>query len=149
MAIVETIRSEMTAAMKSGDGRRRDIMRLLLASLNNARIEARHDLDDAEVVRTLQREAKQRRDSMEEYRKGDREDLANAEQEELDVINVFLPAALSEDEVTEMARAVIVEVAAAAPGDVGKVMRPLMERVAGRADGRLVSDVVRGLLASG
>ncbi len=139
----------MTAATKSRDARRRDIMRLLLAALNNARIEAGHDLSDDEAVTTLQREAKQRRDSVEEYRKGDREDLARAEQEELDVIAVFLPEALSDDEVAALVREAIAEAGAEGPGDVGKVMRPLMERVAGRADGRRVNELVREQLAAG
>ena len=149
MPIVDTVRSEMTAAMKSGDARRRDIMRLLLASLGNARIDAGHELDDDEAVQALQREAKQRRDSAEEYSKGGRDDLAQAEQEELDVINVFLPAALSEEELAALAREVITEVGAGGSGDLGTVMRPLMERVSGRADGRRVNEVVRELLASG
>lgn len=135
--------------MKSRDARRRDIMRLLMAALDNARIEAGHDLSDDEAVTTLQREAKQRRDSVEEYRKGDREDLAQAEQEELDVIAVFLPEALSDDEVAAFVREAIAEVGAEGPGDVGKVMRPLMERVAGRADGRRVNELVREQLATG
>jgi len=149
MPIVETVRSEMTAAMKSGDARRRDIMRLLLSSLQNARIDLGHDLSDDEAVGVLQREAKQRRDSIVEYRKGDREDLAQAEQEELDAIDVFLPAALSDDEVAELVRTVVAEVGASGPGDLGKVMGPLMQRVSGRADGGRVNALVRELLTSG
>ena len=139
MSIVETIHSEMTAAMKSGDTTRRDAMRLLIASFNNARIELGHDLSDDEAVTTLQREAKQRRDSIEAYRDGGRDDLASAEQQELDVISTFLPAGLTEDEVASLVGEVIAEVGAANPGDVGKVMKPLMERIAGRADGKRVS----------
>lgn len=149
MPIVETIRDEMTAAMKSGDTRRRDIMRLLVASLHNSRIEAGHDLDDDEAIGTLQREAKQRRDSVDEYRKGGRDDLADSEQEEFDVISTFLPADMSEDEVVAIIGAVVSEVGAEGPGDLGKVMRPVMERVAGRADGKRVSELVREQLASG
>lgn len=149
MPIVETIRSEMTGAMKSGDTARRDIMRLLLSALNNARIELGHELSDDEAVTTLQREAKQRRDSIEAYRDGDREDLASAEQAELDVISTFLPAGLTEQEVAALVSEVIAEVGADGPGDVGKVMRPLMERVAGRADGKRVNELVRELLAAG
>ncbi len=148
MPIVETVRSEMTVAMKSGDSRRRDIMRLLLSALHNARIALGHDLSDDEAVGVLQREAKQRRDSIVEYRKGDRDDLARAEQEELDVIDVFLPAALSDDELAELARAVVVEVGAGGPADLGKVMGPLMQRVSGRADGGRVNALVRELLSS-
>ncbi len=149
MSIVETIRSEMTAAMKSGDARRRDIMRLLMASLDNARIEARHELDDGDAVGVLQREAKQRRDSMEEYEKGGRDDLVRREQEELEAITAFLPAGLTDGEVAELARAVIAELGASGPGDLGKVMGPLMQRIAGRADGRRANELVRELLVAG
>lgn len=149
MSIVETIRSDMTAAMKSGDARRRDIMRLLLASLDNARIEARHELDDGDAIRVLQREAKQRRDSIEEYEKGGRDDLVRGEQEELEAITAFLPAGLTDDEVAELARAVIAELGAGGPEDLGKVMGPLMQRIAGRADGRRANELVRELLAAG
>lgn len=149
MPIVETIRSEMTAAMKSGDADRRDVMRLLIAAFDNARIELGHDLSDDEAITTLQREAKQRRDSIEAYRDGGREDLASAEQAELDVISTFLPAGLTEDEVAALVDEVIAEVGADSPGDVGKVMKPLMERVAGRADGKRVSELVREQLAAG
>ena len=104
---------------------------------------------DDEAVTTLQREAKQRRDSIEAYRDGDREDLASAEQKELDTISDFLPAGLTEDEVASLVGEVITEVGAESPGDVGKVMKPLMERVAGRADGKRVSELVREQLAAG
>jgi hypothetical protein len=149
VSIVETIHSEMTAAMKSGDTTRRDVMRLLIAAFNNTRIELGHDLSDDEAVTTLQREAKQRRDSIEAYRDGGRDDLASAEQQELDVISTFLPAGLTEDEVASLVGDVIAEVGAASPGDVGKVMKPLMERIAGRADGKHVSELVREQLAAG
>lgn len=148
MPIVETLRSELTVAMKAGDARRRDMMRLLLAALGNARIEAQHDLSDDEAIRVLQREAKQRRESIEAYRDGGRDDLVHAEQRELELIDSFLPAPLSEQEASEMARSVIAEVGAGGPGDVGKVMGPLMKRIDGRFDGRRANELVRKLLAS-
>lgn len=148
MPLVETLRSELTVAMKAGDTRRRDMMRLLLAALGNARIEAQHDLSDDEAMRVLQREAKQRRESIEAYREGGRDDLVHVEQRELELIDSFLPASLSEQEASEMARSVIAEVGAAGPGDVGKVMGPLMKRIDGRFDGRRANELVRELLAS-
>lgn len=148
MPIVETLRSELTVAMKAGDTRRRDMMRLLLAALGNARIEAQHDLSDDEAIRVLQREAKQRRESIEAYRDGGRDDLVHAEQRELELIDSFLPAPLSEQEASEMVRSVIAEVGAGGPGDVGKVMGPLMKRIDGRFDGRRANELVRELLAS-
>ena len=145
--IQETIREQMTTAWKGGDTERRDALRLLLASLKNAEIEAGHTLSDDETTRVLQKEAKQRRDSIAEYEKANRADLAAKEQVELVVIDEFLPAQLSDDELQTMAREVITEVGASAPGDVGKVMRPLLERVAGRADGGRVNQAVRSILA--
>ena len=149
MSITETIRDEMTAAWKAGDTRRRDTLRLLIAAFENARIEARHALSDDEALLVLQREAKLRRDSIEEFRKGEREDLATAEEEELEVISAYLPQALSDDELRELVRETIAEVAAAEPSDLGRVMGPLMQRVAGRADGRRANELVRELLVSG
>jgi uncharacterized protein YqeY len=145
--IVDQVRAEMTAAMKSGDALRRDTLRLLVAALDNARIAAGHALSDEEAVRALQREARQRRDSIEEYRKGHRDDLAGREQYELGLIEAYLPQALSEDELRALVRATIDELGATAPTDVGKVMGPLMARIAGRADGRRANEIVRELLA--
>ncbi|MSQ41679.1 MAG: GatB/YqeY domain-containing protein [Dehalococcoidia bacterium] len=149
MPIEETVRFELTAAIKGGDTRRRDIMRLLLSAIGNGRIAAGHELDDRECIAVLQREAKQRRDSIAEYRKGRREDLARAEEEELEVIASFVPAALSDDELRALARSAIAAAGASGPGDLGKVMGQLVPRLEGRADGRRASELVRELLASG
>ncbi|MBM3138822.1 MAG: GatB/YqeY domain-containing protein [Chloroflexi bacterium] len=145
--IAERIRAELTAAMKSGDAPRRDALRLLVAALDNARIAAGHALGDEEAVRALQREARQRRDSIEEYRKGRREDLAAREEFELSLIEGYLPRALSDDELRALVRETIAEVGASAPSEIGKVMGPLMARVAGRADGRRANEIVRELLS--
>lgn len=142
------VRSDMTAAMKAGDTRRRDTLRLLISALDNARIAAGHDLDHEEAVRALQREARQRRDSIAEYRKANREDLASREEYELSVIEAYLPEALGDDELRALARATIEEVGANGAGDLGKVMGPLMARVAGRADGKRANEIVRELLSS-
>jgi uncharacterized protein len=146
--IAETIRVEMTAAMRSGERERRDTLRLLISALDNARIEAGHTLSDDEAVRVLQREARQRRDSIEEFRKGGRQDLAAKEEAELAVIEAYLPQQLPEEELRAMVEATIAEVGAEGPQDMGKVMGPLMQRVAGRADGRRVNELVREALAS-
>lgn len=149
MTIPATIREDMTTAWKAGETRRRDTLRLLIAALDNARIEARHDLSDEESLAVLQRQAKQRQESIVEYRKGAREDLVEVEVEELAIISGYLPEALSDDELHVLVRAVIGEVGASGPGDLGSVMRPLMQRAAGRADGKRASEIVRELLASG
>lgn len=146
MSIQETIRTEMTTAWKAGDTVRRDALRLLIAALENARIEAGRPLEDTDTVRVLQKEAKQRRDSITEYDKASRPDLSAKEQQELDVIVTFLPTQLSDDEIRELARGVIAETGAAGAGDVGKIMRPLIAKIAGRADGGRVNQIARELL---
>ena len=144
--LTRDVQQQMTAAMRAGDTTRRDALRLLIAAFQNARIAEGHELSDDEATRVLQREAKQRRESIAEYERAQREDLAERERTELRIIEGFLPQPLAEEELAELARQVVAEVGASAPGDLGRVMRPLMERVAGRADGRRANEIVRGLL---
>jgi hypothetical protein len=144
--ITETVREQMTTAWKAGDTDRRDALRLILSSFKNAEIEAGHALDDPEATRVLQKEAKQRRDSITEYEKHGRQDLADKEQVELVIIEEFLPKQLSDEEIRALATEVIAEVGASGPSDVGKVMRPLLAKVAGRADGGRVNKVAREIL---
>lgn len=148
MALTQTIRDDMTTAWRGGDVRRRDTLRLVIAALDYARIAAGHDLDDTEVIASLQREARQRRDSIEQYTAGNRADLAQAEQEELDIISSYLPAELTEDELATLVRAAIEQSGATGLNDLGKVMGPVMKQVAGRAEGGRVNALVREMLAS-
>ena len=143
----DTIRTEMVAATKAGDRSRRDTMRLLMAALENGRIEAGHDLSEDEALKVLQKEAKQRRDSIEEYTKGGRDDLVAAEQQELDIIQTFLPQQLDDAEVRRLVEETIAEVGASGMDDLGKVMGPLMQKLDGRADGRAANGIVRELLS--
>lgn len=144
--ISETIREQMTAAWKGGDTVRRDALRLVIAAFKNAEIELGHALADDEATRILQKEAKQRRDSITEYERANRQDLAEKERVELVVIEEFLPQQMSDDDLRAAAREVIAEVGASGPGDVGKVMRPLLARVSGRADGSRVNQIAREIL---
>ncbi len=145
--VAEEIRDGVKQAMRDRDTDRRDALRLLVAAIDNARIEAQHQLDDDEVIGVLQKEAKQRRDSIEEYGKAGRDDLVAGEQIELDIINSFLPAGLAADELAALVEETIAEVGAAGPDDLGKVMGPLMGKIAGRADGREANALVRERLA--
>lgn len=146
MATTESIREAMTAAWKAGDTTRRDALRLMIASMTNARIELGRPLDEADVTRVLQKEAKQRRDSITEYAKAKRQDLVDKEQAELDVIVQFLPQQMSEEELRAIVQSVIVEAGAKSVNDLGKVMRPLMARLAGRADGAAANAIAREIL---
>lgn len=145
--VAEAIRDDVKQAMRDRDAERRDALRLLVAAIDNARIEARHDLGDDEVVRVLQREAKQRRDSIEEFEKAGRDDLVGREQVELDIITTYLPAGLSDEALGALVDETIAEVGAAGPDDLGTVMGPLMAKIAGRADGREANALVRERLA--
>ena len=147
--LAESIRDDLTAAVRAGDGLRRDTLRLLIAALDNARIAAGRGLADEDAHAVLQREAKQRRESIGEYRKGGRDDLADRERDELAIIEAYLPDQLGEDELRALAREVVAGTGASGPGDLGAVMGPLMQRVRGRADGRQANAIVRELLAGG
>jgi uncharacterized protein len=143
----ETIRSQMLDATRARDNVRRDTLRLLVAAVENGRIDAGHDLSDDETLRVLQKEAKQRRESIVEYRKGNREDLVQQEQQELEIIETYLPAQLSDDEVRELVEETIAEAGASGPDDLKLVMGPLMKKLEGRADGRVANAIVRELLS--
>jgi uncharacterized protein YqeY len=144
----DTLRSEMVAATKAGDRPRRDTMRLLMAAIENGRIEAGHELDDEEAFKVLQKEAKQRRDSIAEYTKGERDDLVASENAELEIIQEFLPEQLDDAAVRQLAAETIAEVGATGMDDLGKVMGPLIKKLDGRADGRAANTAVRELLQS-
>lgn len=157
MPLKEQLSEDLKAAMRAGDAIRRDTLRSLLTALNNAEIArvdikdetaSRHDLSDAEALDVLQKQAKQRRESIEEYRKAGRQDLVDREEAELAVISTYLPAQLSRDEIAAEVRAIIEETGASGPAGKAKVMPVAMQRLRGRADGRLVNEVVTELLAA-
>lgn len=146
MTLVETIRSDLTKAMKQGDDVRRSTLRLLLASIKNAEIDKHGELTDPEVLTLLGKEAKKRRESIEYFEQAKRDDLVAKEQSELEIINGYLPEQMGRGEIEALARKVIAEVSAAGPGDKGKVMAQLMPQVKGKADGKEVNDAVTELL---
>ena len=126
---------------------RTQTLRMAMAAAHNVKIARGRDLTDDEVVEVLSRQVKQRRESIAMYRDAGREDRATAEEAEAAILNEFMPRQLSEDEVEALARDAIAGAGAASPGDLGRVMGALVPRTKGRADGRLVSEVVRRLLA--
>jgi len=147
MNLLDAINQDLKTAMKSGD----DVAKLTLRSLKTAIIRAQkekieHPLSDDDMLKILQKQAKQRRDSIEAYRQAGREDLVAKETAELAVIDGYLPELMSAHEIREIAQATIAEVGATSPRDTGKVMSRLMPQLRGKADGRLVSQVVRDLL---
>ncbi len=147
MPLKEQLQSDLKDAMRARDDLRRDTLRFVLSALHNAEIDVRGDLDDDGVIGVLTKQAKQRRESIEEFRKGGREELAVKEEGELEVISGYLPEALSRDDVVAAAKDIIEETGASSMKDIGKVMPALMERLRGRADGKEASEVVRDLLS--
>ena len=133
--------------MRSGDALRRDTLRMAESALYNAEKRDRREYSDDEVAAVLAREVKTRRESVEAFRKGGREDLASKEEAEIAILAAFLPEQLSEPEIVALVDEAIAATGAAGPRDMGKVMGWLAPRTRGRADGRLVSQVVGSALA--
>jgi hypothetical protein len=147
MSLKERLNSDLREALRSGDEHRKAALRMVLAALHNAEIEARGELDDGAILGVLTKEVKQRRESIEEFRKGGREDLVAREEAQLAVIQQYLPQQMTREEIIEAARNVIAEVGALGPGDKGKVMPILINQLRGRADGREINAIVTELLA--
>jgi hypothetical protein len=148
MSLIDELQADMTSAMRSGDALRRDTLRLVIASTQNAAKEKRAPLTDEEAIEVIAREVRKRREAIDAFRAGGRVDLADHEAAEVDILTPYLPTQLSEDEVRTLAREAIAATGATTPRDMGRVMGQLMPRVKGRADGRLVSAVVSEELAA-
>jgi uncharacterized protein len=157
MALKDQIQNELKQAMLAGDYVRRDALRGLVAAISNAEIArvdtkdesaTRQGLPDEEVLAVVQKLTKQRRESIEEFKKGHRDDLVAKEESDLQVLLAYLPAQLGRDEIATAVRAIIAETGAAGPGDKPKVMPKVMAQLKGRADGRLINEVVTELLRS-
>ncbi len=148
MTLLDTLNDDLKAAMKSGDDVKKRTLRSIKTSITRLeKQEGGHTVTDDEVTAVLRKELKQRQDSIVAFRQGNRPDLAEAEMAEMAVIEAYLPANLDEEAIRQAAAAVIAEVGASGPRDMGKVMSRLMPQLAGRADGRLVNQVVKDLLA--
>ena len=144
---IQQLKSDMKEAMKASRKDELSTIRMLLSSLNNKKIEKGEDLEEDDVIEVLSKEAKQRRESIEAYREGGRNDLADKEEAELEVIERYLPEPLSDREVAEMVEEVIDQTGAESPSDMGRVMGQIMPRVKGRYEGSKVKDIVLGKLA--
>ena len=148
MSLAEKIRSDLQQALRQGDKVRCSVFRLVLASIRNAEIDQQKTLDDPGILVIMDKEAKKRRESIEAFEKGNRQDLVAQEKAELAILLEYLPEQMSRDEIVAEARKVISELGAAGPGDKGKVMSQLMPQLKGRAQGQEVSTVVSELLGS-
>lgn len=142
----EQLRADLKEAMRGGDTEKRDVLRFLLAAVKQVEVDEQKTLDEAGVQQVLQKQAKQRRESIADYSKAGRQDLVDEEEAQLAVIESYLPRQMSREEIAALAGAAIAATGAHGPQDMGKVMGQLMPQVKGKADGRLVNEVVRDLL---
>jgi len=146
VSLKQQINDQVKQAMKGGDKARLKVLRMLTAAIKQKEIDERIELDDAEVLAVIDKQVKQRRESIEQYTAGGRPELAEAEQAEIDILSDFLPEQLSEEELEAMIVAAIAATGAESMADMGKVMGQLKPRVQGRADMKQVSAAVRSKL---
>jgi len=149
MALKDQIIADMTAAMKAKDAARTSTLRMVKAAIMNREKEGGAALTDEDVMKLLRSQMKQRRDSIEQYQKADRQDLVDKEQAELAIIEAYLPQAASQEEIDAAVAAAIVETGASSMKDMGAVMKAAMAKLAGKnADGKMVSETVKAKLSS-
>jgi len=148
MSLIARLEEELKQAMVARDQSRRDALRLILSSLRSAEKELQRPLHDDEELQVLQRERKRRLEAAEAYREAAREDLAEGEEAEAELIEVYLPAQLSDEELQAIVGDVLAETGASSQKEMGRVMSQVMPRVQGRADGKRVSAVVKEKLSA-
>jgi len=147
MSLKERITEDMKTAMRAKDSERLGTIRLLQAAMKQKEVDERIELDDTAIIAIVDKLIKQRKDSITQFEAGGRQDLADKEKSELSVLEVYLPARMSAEEVTAAVKAIVAELGASGPGDMGKVMGAVKSRLAGKADMGQVSAAVKAALA--
>ena len=149
MSMVEKVEKDLVAALRAQDTLRLSVLRMMKAALMNKKVEHGKEVTDQEALAVLRTLAKQRQESVEAFRRGGREDLASKEEAELKIVESYLPAAASEEEIDTAVEAAIAETGASTPKDMGKAMKAAMAKLAGKnADGKRVSEKVRARLGA-
>ncbi|OGW50211.1 MAG: glutamyl-tRNA amidotransferase [Nitrospirae bacterium RBG_19FT_COMBO_42_15] len=151
MSLQEQLVNDMKESMKSGDSVKVSTIRMLKAAIKNKEIEkggTSYKLSDKETLEVIATAIKQRRDSIEQFTKGNRQDLAEKEKKELDILQAYMPPQMSDEDVKAEVKKAITETSASSQKDMGKVMKVLMPRIAGRADGTVVNRIVRELIGN-
>jgi uncharacterized protein YqeY len=148
MELKERLNIDLREAMRAHDEIRKSAIRMALSAIRYAEIARSEPLDDAGVLQVLAKEVKQRRESIEEFKKGGRADLVEKEQAEIAALTPYLPEQVDEQTVRSVAERIITETGASSPSDKGRVMPLLMKELAGRTDGRMANDIVTSLLSA-
>ncbi len=143
MSVAQRLTDDLKSAMLSGDVRRRDVIRFLRSAVKNAEIDLRRDLNDAEIQDVIRTQIKQRRDSVDMFRRGGRAELADEEEAQIAVLQTYLPQPIDEQELREIVRAQADALGASGPRDMGRLMPALMAATNGRAEGRVLSQLAR------
>ena len=148
MSLKEQLSNDLKDAMRAGDEMRKNTLRMVMSAVQMAEVAGseRRELSEEQVMQVVSKQAKQRRESIEEFKKANRQDLIDIEASELSIIEEYLPELMGRDEIEAEAKKVIAEVGATGPSDKGKVMKALMPRLAGKAEGREINEVVGALL---
>lgn len=145
----QKIQDDIKSALKSGEKEKLLSLRHFWSTIKNKEIDLKHELDDAEVAVVANALVKQRRDSIDQYEKGGRTELVEKEKKELEILLSYMPQQLTEDEIKKLVEDAVAETGAAGPADMGSVMKALMSKTRGKADGKVVSDLVRNRLTGG
>lgn len=148
MGLKSEITADITIAVKARDQFTVDALRMVISAVKNKEIEKKADIDDKAIISLLSTLVKQRREAADLYRKGNREELAEKEEKEIELLKKYLPEAISDDELVKIVALAAGEVGASSLADMGKVMKAVMAKVAGRADGTVVSDLVKKQLSN-
>ncbi|HIE59689.1 MAG TPA: GatB/YqeY domain-containing protein [Hydrogenothermaceae bacterium] len=148
MGLLQILQNEMKQALKAKDNLKLSVIRMLISEIKKVQIDKKKELSDEEIIEVIQRYAKQRKEAIKQYKDAKREDLAQKEEQELEIVSKFLPKQLSEEEIVKIVEQVIKETGASSMRDMGKVMKMVMEKVKGRADGSLVSKIVKEKLSN-
>lgn len=147
MSLYDRLSEDLKRAMKDRDQLRMDVIRMMKAALLNKELELKKDLDDAEMSRVMTTLVKQRREAVEQYQKANRADLAGKELKEIDIIQGYLPQALSQDDIVRLVESTILETGAKGPKDMGTVMKAIMAKLTGQTiDGKQLSELVKSKL---
>jgi uncharacterized protein len=145
-SLKDKLNEDLKQALRSGDTVKRNTIRLMLSAINNAEIAKQAKLTDADIFGVIAKEIRQRQESIEAFKLGNRQDLVDSESAELVVLQSYMPAQMSHDEIVNVARRIIAEVGAHGPNDKGKVMPKIIAELKGKADGREINTVVTELL---
>lgn len=148
MLLREQLSADLKSAMKAKEADKVSVLRMVTSAMKNASIDSKRDLEDNDVVAIIQKELKQRRESLEQFEQAGRDELAATERASISLLEAYLPEQLSEDKVVEMITSIIQEVGAESPADMGKVMGKLMPQIAGQFDGGRAQKIVQQTLSS-